>query len=183
MSNMDAAKAAIEAELAHTREGLAFYSLRIEALEKTLSQLSGIASGLSYVPNVVDITPAKGKPKVGSAKPAKATESPLPTAEQPVKPAKAIKAPTKAKKQKGVKATGGNELPSTGKDFWPNLVTTEPKSASDILSAAIAGLGFKPTKAQVQKLAGRQTFAINSLVKTKAIQDSGKGRERRFFKA
>jgi hypothetical protein len=100
------------------------------------------------------------------------------TAEGSVKPTKA------AKKSKGAKgAIGGTGLPFTGGDFWPNLVTAEPQSASDILNAAIVSLGFTPTKAQIQKLAGRQTFAVNALVKAGTIQDSGKGRERRFFKA
>jgi hypothetical protein len=51
------------------------------------------------------------------------------------------------------------------------------------LKAAVSSLTFTPTKLQTQKLAGRMTFALNALVKANKIQDSGKGRERRFFKA
>ena len=79
--------------------------------------------------------------------------------------------------------SGGNDLPFTGGDFWPNLVLEQPRSASEILDAAIATMSFAPSKVQTQKLAGRMTFALNSLVKAGKIKDSGSGRERRFFKA
>ena len=74
------------------------------------------------------------------------------------------------------------ELPSTGGDYWKNLVGAEPKSGQAILAEAVNGLGFTPTKAQVSKLLNRMTFALNSMVKAGAIQDSGSGRERRFFR-
>jgi hypothetical protein len=160
MSNLESAKAAIEAELFHAKEGLAFYSTRIEALEKTLSQLASV-TGESAAPTAAIADVAKRGPKVAAGK--------------HVKP---------AKKKKDVKEVAdGNELPFTGGDYWSNLVTDQPRSASEILEAAIAGLGFKPTKTQIQKLSGRMTFAVNALVKTKKIQDSGSGRDRRFFKA
>ena len=50
------------------------------------------------------------------------------------------------------------------------------------LEAAIGKLDFEPTKPQIQKLSGRMIFAINALVKTGKIRDSGSGRARRFFK-
>lgn len=156
MSNLESAKAAIQAELAHTKAGLAYYTARIEALEKTLLQLSDIGVGAVASLKKTIPVPAKRGPKAGAVKPAK-----------------------KFKAAKG----GGNELPFTGKDFWPNLVTDQPKSASDILADAIAALGFTPTKEQVKKLSGRMIFAINALVRAGTIKDSGKGRERRFFKA
>ena len=155
MSNMENAKTAIQAELTHAKEGFAFYASRVEALEKALLHLSYI--GIGEIDTSDTATPAlvKRGPKAGAKKP--------------------------SKKAKGGQ-DGGKELPFTGKDFWPNLVTAEPRSASDILRAAIDGLGFTPTKEQVQKLASRMIFAINSLAKANVIQDSGKGRERRFFK-
>jgi hypothetical protein len=155
MSNLESAKAAIQAELSHAKQGLAFYHSRIDSLEKMLTQLASVSS-------VGGITATKGS---RGRKPA------------------ATAVMKSGKKQKGRKeSTGGNELPFTGADFWPNLVLEQPQSASEILKAAIASLGFAPTKLQAQKLAGRMTFALNALVKSNKIQDSGKGRERRFFK-
>jgi len=77
---------------------------------------------------------------------------------------------------------GGNQLPFTGGSYWFNLVSKQPKSEADILHEALDGLGFAPTKQQVLKMTSRATFALNALVKAKKIQDSGEGRERRFFK-
>jgi len=45
MSNLESAKIAIEAELAHARQGLAHYHSRIDALDKTLAQLADIDGG------------------------------------------------------------------------------------------------------------------------------------------
>ena len=164
MSNLESAKSAIESELSQAKQGLSFYQSRIDALEKTLLQLAGIDGESVGASTPTASVPAKRGRKPGSTKAAK--------------PAK------EAKKRKATKGEAGvSGLPFTGGDFWPNLVTSEPQSASDILNAAIARLGFTPTKEQLQKLAGRQTFAINALVKAGSIQDSGKGRERRYFKA
>lgn len=98
-----------------------------------------------------------------------------------VKPAAKNQSAKGGKRHKSAKGSSG--LPFTGGDFWLNLVTKTPQSNGEILKAAIAGLGFAPTEVQEQKLAGRLTFAINALVNSGAIQDSGKGRGRRFFKA
>jgi len=163
MSNLESATSAIEAEISHAKQGLSYYQFRVDALEKMLLQLADIGSESIDASTATTPGHAKRGSKPGAAKPAKTAKP--------------------AKKSKSVKGeTGASGLPFTGGDFWPNLVTSEPQSASDILNAAIASLGFTPTPVQKQKLAGRQTFAINALVKTKAIQDSGKGRERRFFK-
>ena len=74
------------------------------------------------------------------------------------------------------------ELPSTGGDYWPNLLTEQGKHSSEVLKSAVEQLGFTPTKTQIKKLTQRMTFALNALVKAKKIQDSGSGRERLFFK-
>jgi len=160
MSNLESAKAAIQAELSHAKKGLAFYHSRIDSLEKMLTQLANV-SGSSDALSARPALKVKGGRK---AEVAKAT-----------KPAK--------KGRAGKDSAGGNDLPFTGGDFWPNLVLETPRSASEILEAATSSLGFAPSKLQAQKLAGRMTFALNALVKTKKIQDSGRGRERRFFKA
>ncbi len=159
MSNLESAKAAIQAELSHAKKGLEFYQSRIDSLEKTLAQLASV-SGSSDVPAAAALKGKRGRKAA---------------VEKAAKPAKK----GRAAKDSG----GGNGLPFTGGDFWPNLVLATPRSASEILEAATASLGFVPTKLQAQKLAGRMTFELNSLVKAKKIQDSVKGRERRFFKA
>ena len=101
------------------------------------------------------------------------------------------KAPTKfikSKQEKVVKPpkrerSSKSGLPFTGGDYWINLITAQPQSASDILKSAIGKLDFAPTEDQLKKLAGRMTFALNALVREKTIEDSGSGRNRRFFKA
>jgi len=158
MSNLESARAAIQAEISHAKEGLSFYQSRIESLEKMLGQLADFNGAPNGAPSGGPIKGKRGrKPGVSIA----------------AKP---------SKKKAGKEATNGHDLPFTGGDYWTNLVLEEPRSASDILDAAIASLDFTPTKTQVQKLAGRMTFALNTLVKTDKIKDSGRGRERRFFK-
>jgi hypothetical protein len=157
MHNLQSAKAAIEAELSHAKKGLAFYHSRIDALETTLSHLASVIGANVAVSAAV----VNGSSKSAAGKPAKPQ-----------------------KNKKGVKeSAGANELPFTGGDFWSSLAINQPRSASEILDAAVGKLGFTPTKEQIQKLSGRMTFALNALVKAKKIQDSGSGRERRFFKA
>jgi hypothetical protein len=155
MSNLESAKAAIEAELSHAKEGLAFYHSRIEALEKMLSQLANVA-GLKSA------SPAQGKriKKIAVGKRTKIVKG------------------KRAARESG----GANELPFTGGTYWTDLISERPQSVSEILDTAVGKLGFSPTKEQIKKLAGRMTFALNALVKTKQIQDSGSGRDRRFFK-
>jgi hypothetical protein len=167
MSNLQSAKAAIQAELSQAKAGMAYYQSRAEALEKTLAQLASI--------NAPAESPAAAKeakklvPTVATGKPKK-----------------------RAKKQLANKATGTAadtrsakrvaELPFTGGDYWTNLLSDQPKSGPEILKSAINKLGFSPSKVQIQKLSGRMTFSLNTLVKAKKIQDSGSGRARRFFK-
>jgi hypothetical protein len=160
MSNLESAKAAIQAELSHAKKGLAFYHSRIDSLEKMLTQLANFSGASDASIGASSLKGKRGR-KPGIAKAAK-----------PVK-----------QKRAGKSSAGGSGLPFTGGSFWPDLVLEQPRSASEILDAAISSLGFAPSKLQTQKLAGRMTFALNALVKTGKIQDSGKGRERRFFKA
>jgi len=163
MPHLSAAIAAIEAEIAHTKQGLAHFLARVEALEKTIAHLVAIDYGtLDEQPS-----PSDALAEIKAVK-AKAI------AAKPTKAATKVKAAEPAK--------GGNKLPYTGGDFWLNLVTANPQSGAEILHAAIAKLGFKPTWEQVLKLTQRATFAIHTLVKAGKIKDTGKGRERRFFR-
>ncbi len=169
MSNIDAAKAALQAELSQAKQGLAYYQSQVSALEAALSQLGALGLGVAAA------KPAGAK---RGRKPGKAAVK----AEKAEKPVKSTRGrPAKAKKG-GRAAKGPNDLPFTGGDYWPDLVSSQPQSASDILNASVAGLAFAPTKEQVKKLAQRMTFVLNSLVKSGKIKDSGSGRGRRFFK-
>jgi len=98
---------------------------------------------------------------------------------QPVKSPNVVKA--KGKKTIAT-ASGSTKIPSTRGDFWINLITDQPQSAPDILTAAIAKLGLPATKEVKAKLSARLTNALTQLVSSKLIRDSGARRERRFFK-
>lgn len=164
MSNLESARKALEAELSLAKQGYAFYQSRIDALGKALDELDVLQGG-----GTIKGAGVKGKRgrKPGKLAAAKATPK---TTEK------------KTRGRKPGKAAGANDLPFTGGDYWSNLVTTQPQSGADILHTAIAKLGFTPTKQQVLKLTNRLTFALHALVKSGKIQDSGSGRERRFFK-
>jgi hypothetical protein len=171
MANIDSAKAAIEAEIGHARKGLDFYQTRVEGLQRVLESIASIDGKSSH------IALAGTAPQKRGRKP-KAANQVNETA------AKASGGSGAKRKGRGsAAASGGNDLPFTGGSYWSDLITSEPKSAGDVRDAAVAALGFTPTKQQVQKLANRMTFALNALVKSGEIRDSGHGRERRFFKA
>lgn len=153
MSNLRTAKLAIEAEIAHAKKGAAYYAERVNSLEQALARIAS-AEEVSIAPS------AMGKEAKANRK-------------------------TKAAGRRGTKnpdTAQVAELPSTGGDYWKNLVTDQPKSGQAILADAVNQLGFAPTKTQVGKLRNRMTFALQALVKSGEIQDSGIGRERRFFK-
>lgn len=156
MSNLRTAILAIEAEITHAKKGMAYYAERVRALEEALA----------------DIAHAEGNIAITSGKLARSSATLVGKIEGKAKPIGKIK---KASEEQA------GELPSTGGDYWKNMVTGEPKSAQAILAEAVRGLGFAPTKTQVGKLMNRMTFTLNTLVKSKKIQDSGSGRERRFF--
>ncbi len=163
MSNLESARAAIEAELSHAKNGLQYYHSRIEALESMLGQLAGFQGGVTVPASRVK-RGAKALPKLSVKSKAK-----------PARPEQGVR-------RKGERKINASGLPFTGGDFWESLVLEEPRSFPEVLEAAIATLEFAPTKPQIQKLSGRMIFAINALVKTGKIRDSGSGRARRFFK-
>ena len=171
MSNLESAQAAIQAELSQAKQGLAYYQSHVAALEGALAQLAviGNASGTTTAESTV----GKRAKRVAAAEPVKGRRGRQPKTDKVVK----------TKQTKGGKsAKGANQLPFTGGEYWPNLVTSDPQSGADILRAAVAGLGFEPSPEQVKKLQQRMTFVLNALVRDKKIQDSGSGRARRFFK-
>jgi hypothetical protein len=154
MSNLNSARQALKAELDHARKGAAFYESRVVALEEALDKIDSVESG--------------NQKASGSTKLRKTDSGPGQT-----KP---------GRKARGRATANGATLPSTGKDFWPNLITAQPQSAREILDAAIKALDITPSKEQLKKLTQRQTSALHNMIKTNVIADSGAGRERRFFK-
>ena len=197
MSNIEAARAALQAELDHAKAGHAFYSDRIASIENALAQLVGLSGAQNGRMAVGPTMKAKRGRKPGAVKlatadhsggdvaavtSAKVAKTAKLTKVRGTKAAKGAEAAKVGKRGRPRKAaTNGNDLPFTGGDYWTNLVSDTPQSASEILASAIAKLGFEPDKIQRQKLQSRMIFALNALVKDKKIADSGKGRERRYF--
>lgn len=156
MSNLKSAKQAIKAELEHARKGAMFYQSRVEALEEALAKIDSVETNGSTSSTVSKT----GKTQASAGK---------------------VKRGRKARGAAGDR-NGSDKLPSTGKDFWPNLITVQPQSAKEILNAAIKTLGISPSKEQLKKLSQRQTSALHNMIKSNAISDSGAGRDRRFFR-
>lgn len=165
MSNLVNAKKSIEAELVHARRGVAYYESRVRALERALEDIVRLA-------DVASEQPAERKPnrKTNATKDANSS----------TRKATASKKQAPKKRVARVRDSG---LPTTGSDFWKELVTTEPASGTAILNAGIAKLGITPTKDQVKKLHARMLVTLSGLIAANAIKDTGKGRDRRFFAA
>ncbi len=164
MSNLEAARAALQAELEHSKTGHAYYATQIVGLEQALAQIASLGGGgIVGGENTIDLAPKTkrgGKPiasKIAETRSAKLG--------RPRKLALAPKA-----------------LPRTGGDFWAGLVTQAPQFGPDILAAAVAKLGFEPTAEQRKALGNRMAPALAALVKSGKVVDSGKGRLHRYFK-
>lgn len=189
-SNLKSAKDAIEAELSHARQGCAYYSSLVEALETALHQLESVEKGVS-VSRSESKAQLNGK-KLTAHEQKRSRKSSGAAREKSARrrsvangASRQQRADVKLNMRRGT-APGASEadaLPTTGGDFWLGLVTDEPKSAVDISKAAIAALGIKPDqKRNIQKLKQRVSPALAGLLSAHKIQDSGSGRERRFFK-
>jgi hypothetical protein len=180
--NLTSARQAIQAELSHARQGAAFYSARVEALETALTQLESVESDdLALLDTDEDskTTRTATKKRAGKrGRPARKAESASGSGRKA-----ASDAPTRARKgKKAASRDDQGELPTTGADFWLELVTDEPKSAVDIANAAAAHLGLgDDQKTQIQKLKQRVAPALATLVATQKIQHAGTGRQRRYF--
>jgi hypothetical protein len=158
MSNLVSAKAAIRAEIAHAKKGAAYYQSLVQALEEALSRLDRVNDAPMPVKKA-------GRKSVASVIDA------------------AMEMPKKRGRKPGSKnKKTGAGLPSTGKNFWPDMMTDEPQSAAEVLQAAAEKLGIDKTPDQMKKLTQRATFALNDLVKKGIIADSGSGRGRRFLR-
>lgn len=158
MSNLKFARDVISAELQHAKQGLAYYEERVLQLESALHQvesLNGLGNGK---------TVPKSAKKNGGAKKRAGTRP-------------------QAKARNHASGRNGSALPITGVEFWMRHVSTKPKSAVDIANAAAAALQLDPEKDKklIRVLKSRVSPALQNLVSTKRVQDTGTGRERRFF--
>lgn len=155
MQSLASAKEALKAELEHVRQGAEYYQSLVSALEEALAKLEG------FEPEDEEMVKPPRQQKRAETAPKKAAKR-----GRPGRPAK---------------GTTSDRLPPTGMDFWLKLISDEPKSAGDILNAAVSELGIDPNDEQLKKLSQRQTYALNTLVKENKIADSGARRTRRFF--
>lgn len=75
-------------------------------------------------------------------------------------------------------------LPETGLRFWLKHITKRARSAPQIALAAAASLQVDPDKDReaFKMLKNRIGPALKALVSSSQIEDSGSGRERRYFK-
>ena len=153
MANTGSAAKAIQLELNQARQGMMYYSKLVESLEDVLETLAAIDAPVtdSRTKRGRAAVSRKAEPKVARTKHKEAT---MPA--------------TKSK------------LPSTGKDFWPALLTDTPQSASEIFNGAVAALGIRPSTEDKKKLNQRLSNALSVLSKNGDINAEGRGRDRRY---
>lgn len=159
MQRLSEARRSLKEEIAHARQGAEYYQRRVEALEQTLEQLERIDQDEPHS--------TTSRAKAGRKK-AEGTYS--------------TGAKKTSAKAAATKSSTAADLPSTGGDFWPGLITSEPISTGDLYKAAVAKLGMTPSKEQEKKLKFRMNSALNVLTAGGTIKSTGSGRERRYFK-
>ena len=162
MSNMTSLKSALDVEIKHAKEGIAFYSTRIATLEKMIQQLDQLDDATATG------TDGKGAGKRKYTRSAKAREV------------------TAATNDGAASATDGgarakSKLPATTAAFWTSLLSETPISNKDIIKAAVAALKIRPTPADMKKLKQRLANAITIMTKDGSMMSDGTGRARRFF--
>lgn len=173
MSNISTAKSSLHAELAHVQSGLAYYQARVEALTAAIDQLDAIGDE-----DDADIDLEEGlqeKKSRRGRKPGRAAAS-------RASAGAGAGAAKKTGKRAGRQSRGASRMPSTGGDFFPNLINEQRQSMTDLLNAASAQLPFKPTDEETRQLRSRLVAAINQMLKAGKVQDEGKGRARVYFR-
>jgi len=162
MSNISSAKSSLRAELAHVQSGLAYYRARVDALSAAIDQLDTIGDE-GDIDIALDAAMQAPKSRRGG-KGRRAV-----TARKVSKPASHARARTR--------------LPATGGDFFPDLITEQKQSMSDLLQAAATQMPFKATTEEMTQLRSRLVAAITHMLKSGKIRDEGKGRQRVYFRA
>lgn len=91
--------------------------------------------------------------------------------------------PIQKKRGRKAGATGkhNRSLPRMNRDFWLNFISQEPRSAIEIINAAIASFDPALDADQSKKIKQRATQALQALLSEKQIKDVGTGRQRRYF--
>lgn len=158
MTNLSAAKSALRAELAHVQAGLSYYQERVEALSDALHKLDDLDDQADLD---LETEPARGKSKP-RGRPARG----------------AAKADGR-----GRRANSASRLPSTGGDFFPELISEQRQTASELLKGAMAKLSFKPNAQEKTQLRSRMIAALAAMLKAGKIGSEGKGRQRTYFNA
>jgi hypothetical protein len=159
MSNMTSVKSALEAEIRHAREGIVFYSSRIEALDKMLKQLDQL-DGAPGKP--AELSKAVG----GKRRYTRKVDALL------------AQGTTESVGKSGSAAK--TKLPATTAKFWLGLLSETPISNQEIIKSAIAALKIKPNPAELKKLKQRLANAITLMTKDGSMISDGTGRARRF---
>lgn len=90
----------------------------------------------------------------------------------------------KPRKAAGAGKAQSNGLPETGLAFWLKHVSKSARTAPEIALSAAETLNIDPqrNKEAFKALKNRIGPALQVLVKTAQVMDSGAGRDRRYFK-
>lgn len=159
MSNIHTAKSSLRAELAHLQAGLSYYQSRVEAVASALDQLDAIEEETG-----IDLPEEKSQKKTRQARKGRM-------------PAVARKSARAAGH-----SAGAGRLPSTGGNFFPDLITSQKQSTAALLRAAAAKLPFKAAADEMVQLRSRMVAALAAMRKAGKIQSEGKGRARTYFR-
>jgi hypothetical protein len=139
--------------------GLSYYQERVEALNDALHKLDDLDEEADLE---LETEPERGRAKTrGKASRGAAA-----------KPAKRGRQPKSA-----------SRLPSTGGDFFPDLLSEQKRTASELLKGAMAKLPFKPNAQEKTQLRSRMIAALAAMQKAGKIGSEGKGRQRTYFTA
>jgi len=155
MSNLKTARHTLEAELQHVEQGIAFYQAKAAALEAALAHLDQAESGIT----------SQAPRRQSTARRRDASQA-------PARPARARKAGT-------IKAD--SSLPRMTRAYWLDFIGQEPRTAADIINAAVASFEQPLDAVQTRKMKQRAAQALAALLATKQIRDVGTGRQRRYF--
>lgn len=152
MSNLKTARHTLEAELRHVEKGIAFYQAKAEALKAALAHLDQAESGVT------------------NSAPRRQSTASRRTAGQ-----------TPARQARGRKTRADATLPRMTRAYWLDFISQEPRTAADIINAAIASFETPLDAVQARKVKQRAAQALAALLGTKQIRDVGAGRQRRYF--
>ncbi len=173
MSNISTAKSSLHAELMHVQSGLAYYQSRVEALSAAIHQLDEIGDEDMSGLDIEEIS-SSNRPAGRRGRRAKGAAG---AARKAGRPARAGRVAAQSRKLKG-----DSRLPSTGGDFIPDLITSQKQSMNELVHAAAEKMPFKVTADEQRQLRARLVAAVGGLLRTGAIRDEGKGRERVYFR-